>query len=190
MTSLALKLSESKLLSEESIDLLLKAWTKSKALKPKETLVDFSNTSNNLYFVEDGCVRLFIIDNQGEDINLGFGYTNTFITSFQSFIDEKPSMLSIKAILGTNLICISKAALTKLINDNKEIANWYQSMLEATLAGHIRRQVELLTLKPNERYEAFLKRSGHLINAIPLKHIASYLMMTPETLSRIRANIS
>lgn len=190
MASLELKLSESKHLSKQSVDLILKFWTKSKTLKPKKTVVDFNSQDTSLYFIVDGCVRLFIIDNQGEEINIGFGYSKTFITSFQSFIDEKPSMLSIETILATNLIYITKRDLTKLISENKEIANWYQSILEATLSGHIRRQVELLTLNPTERYEAFIKRSGHLINSIPLKQIASYLMMTPETLSRIRAKIS
>lgn len=189
MTSLELKLSESKHLSKQSVDLLLKFWKKRKTLKPKKTLVDFHSQDSSLYFVVDGCVRLFVIDNQGEEINIGFGYSDTFITSFQSFIDEKPSLLSIETILESNLIYITKKDLTKLISENKEISNWYQSMLETTLSGHIRRQVELLILKPAERYEAFIKRSGHLINSIPLKLIASYLMMTPETLSRIRAKI-
>jgi len=135
-------------------------------------------------------VRLFVIDKNGEQINLGFGYENSLITCFQTFIEGKPSLISIEAILDTELIAISKADLMQLIHSNSEIALWYQSMLEYTLAGHIQRQVELLTLKPHERYAVFIKRSGHLINRIPLKYIASYLMMKPETLSRIRAKIS
>jgi hypothetical protein len=92
--------------------------------------------------------------------------------------------------MDTELVAIAKEDLMPLIRSNSEIALWYQSMLEITLSGHIQRQVELLTLKPYERYEVFIKRSGHLINRIPLKFIASYLMMKPETLSRIRAKIS
>lgn len=190
MKSLEDKLLESPHLSKQSVDLFLTGWTKSVKLKPGKTLVDFNSQVTNLYFITDGCVRLFVVDDRGEEINIGFGYSNTFITSFQSFIDGKPSLLSLEAILESNAICITKKSLTKLIHDNQEIAHWYQSMLEATLSGHIRRQVELLTLKPEERYKVFIKRSGHLVNAIPLKLIASYLMMTPETLSRIRAKIS
>ena len=98
--------------------------------------------------------------------------------------------MSIESISETKVISISKNNISQLIAANKEIANWYQSMIENTLAGHIQRQIELLTLSPQERYAVFQKRSGQLISAIPLKHIASYLMMTPETLSRIRAKIS
>ncbi|WP_339810621.1 Crp/Fnr family transcriptional regulator [uncultured Imperialibacter sp.] len=190
MKPLELALSKSKHLSKQSIGLFSTFWTKSKTLKPRETLIDFDSHAPNLYFVVDGCVRLFIVDDLGDEINIGFGYRDSFITSFQSFIEEKPSMLSIEAVLETDLISISKKKLAQLTSENKEIANWYQSMLETTLSGHIQRQVELLTLKPAERYEVFIKRSGHLINALPLKLIASYLMMTPETLSRIRAKLS
>jgi len=190
MNSLEDKLLESPHLCKQSVDLFLTGWTKSIGVKPGEALVDFNTQATKLYFIADGCVRLFVVDDRGEEINIGFGYSNTCITSFQSFIDGKPSLLRLEAILESTVIGITKKSLTTLIRESQEIDRWYQSMLEATLSGHIRRQVELLTLKPDERYKVFLKRSGHLINAIPLKLIASYLMMTPETLSRIRAKIS
>jgi CRP/FNR family transcriptional regulator, anaerobic regulatory protein len=190
MHELYLALSKSKLLSDVSIESLVKVWNKSKRLDTKEILLHRMNLESNLYFIVTGCVRLFVIDNNEEEINIGFGHDNTIITSFQSFIQEKPSLLSIEAIMETELLSISKTELTHLIKQNKEIAQWYQSMLETALSGHIQRQIELLTLSPQEKYEVFIKRSGHLINKIPLKQIASYLMMTPETLSRVRAKIS
>ena len=183
-------LSQTSILGKESVEILLGFWKKDKRLQSKEVLLNFKQQDSNLYFVKSGCVRLFVIDKNGEQINLGFGYENSLITCFQTFIEGKPSLISIEAILETELIAISKADLMQLIHSNSEIALWYQSMLEYTLTGHIQRQVELLTLKPYERYDVFVKRSGHLINRIPLKYIASYLMMKPETLSRIRARIS
>jgi CRP/FNR family transcriptional regulator, anaerobic regulatory protein len=183
-------LTKSKFLSNTSIDLLVEVWNKAKRLNPKEILLHRSNLESNLYFVVSGCVRLYVVDGNEEEINLGFGHDNTIITSFQSFIQETPSLLSIEAIMETELISISKVDLKTLINKNSEIAQWYQFILETTLSGHIQRQIELLTLTPQEKYEVFIKRSGHLINKIPLKHIASYLMMSPETLSRVRAKIS
>ncbi|AOZ98060.1 hypothetical protein BIW12_00635 [Flavobacterium commune] len=190
--SLALShfLSENKILGTESRKTLLGFWNKNKMLKTKELLLGFKQKDSNLYFVKKGCVRLFVIDKNGEQINMGFGYENSLITCFQTFIEGTPSLISIEAILDTELVAIAKSDLLPLIQSNSEIALWYQSMLESTLTGHIQRQVELLTLKPQERYAVFIKRSGHLINKIPLKYIASYLMMKPETLSRIRAKIS
>lgn len=183
-------LSQNKILGTESAMILQRFWNKEKMLKSKEILLGFNQKDSNLYFVKNGCVRLFVIDKNGEQINLGFGYENSLITCFQTFIEGAPSLISIEAIIDTELVAIAKEDLMPLIHSNSEIALWYQSMLELTLSEHIQRQVELLTLKPYERYEVFIKRSGHLINRIPLKYIASYLMMKPETLSRIRAKIS
>ncbi len=183
-------LSKSGKLSEDSIVSLLELWHKSKKLKAREILLNFNQQDSYLYFVSSGCLRLFVVDNQHNEVNIGFGFENTFITSFQSFIQEKPSLLSIEAISESVILAIHKQDLKLLINENKEISEWYQSLLEITLSGHIQRQTELLTLSPQEKYEVFIKRSGHLINSIPLKHIASYLMMSPETLSRVRSKLS
>lgn len=190
MISLELALNNSKQLNNRSVISLMNVWNKVKLLKSKESLLNFNIHDTNLYFVVSGCVRLYVVNNKGEEINLGFGYKNNLITCFQSFIEEKPSLINVEAISDSDLIGIAKKDLLKLIKENPDIARWYQSMLEMTLSGHIQRQVELLTLSPQERYEVFIKRSGHLINAIPLKLIASYLMMKPETLSRKRAKIS
>lgn len=183
-------LSQTPTLGKESVEALMAFWINDKLLESKELLLNFKQQDSNLYFVKKGCVRLFVIDKNGEQINMGFGYENSLITCFQTFIEGKPSLISIEAIVDTELVAIAKVDLMNLIHSNSEIALWYQSMLEHTLTGHIQRQVELLTLKPQERYAVFIKRSGHLINRIPLKFIASYLMMKPETLSRIRAKIS
>ncbi len=190
MTALEMKLSGFERLSKSSINELLNAWETVRLLKPKESLVHFNQQDSNLYFIAKGCVRLFVIDSQGEEKNVGFGYSDTFITSFQSFVTGKPSLLSIESVLDSEVWCVPKQRIRELIHSNKEISAWYQTMIELTLAGHIQRQIELITLSPQARYEVFQQRSGHLINAIPLKLIASYLMMTPETLSRIRARIS
>ncbi|MEL1240416.1 Crp/Fnr family transcriptional regulator [Flavobacterium flavipallidum] len=183
-------LDQTPILSPSSVEDLLRFWNTERLLHAKELLLNFQQKDSNLYFVKKGCVRLFVVDNNGEQINMGFGYENSLITCFQTFIEGKPSLISIEAVLETELLAIAKSDLMQLIHTNPEIALWYQSMLELTLTGHIQRQVELLTLKPKERYAVFMKRSGHLINRIPLKFIASYLMMKPETLSRIRARIS
>ncbi len=190
MTTIENALKQSNLLSVSSAAILAGAWDKSRHLNAKESLLKFREKDTNLYFVASGCVRLFVINSKGDEINLGFGYENTLITCFQSFIEEKPSQLSIEAVLDTALLYIPKISLNQLILGNVEIGRWYQHMLETTLIGHIQRQVELLTLSPQARYAIFIKRSGHLVNRIPLKQIASYLMMKPETLSRIRSKIS
>jgi CRP-like cAMP-binding protein len=183
-------LSASGILGEGSIDLLLSKWNDSQAFKSNELILSTHQKAHYLYFVNRGSLRLFLVNKKEEDITIGFGYKNSIITSFDSFIDESPSLLSIAAIEDVELIKLSKKNLEHCIESDHTIATWYQSVLEKTISGHIKRQTELLMLSPKERYEVFLKRSGHLINSVPLKHIASYLGMKPETLSRVRNKIS
>jgi CRP-like cAMP-binding protein len=177
-------------LSPEATKILQTAWHKRKRLRAREILMNFNQIDTHLYFIESGCVRLYVNSPEGEEVCVGFAYGGTFITCFQTFIHEIPSQQCIEAVMDCELLAIPKTDFFKLVNEHKSIANWYRHSLENILTGHIQRQIELLTLSPHGRYETFLKRSGHLVNSIPLKYIASYLMMKPETLSRIRAKIS
>ena len=75
-------LSQTSILGKESVEILLEFWKKDKKLESKEVLLNFKQQDSNLYFVKSGCVRLFVIDKNGEQINLGFGYENSLITCF------------------------------------------------------------------------------------------------------------
>lgn len=176
-------------LSPASISIICKSWNKEVIIKKKDYLLRGNQKENHLYFVISGCIAL-VIEGENKNSVLGFGYDNSIITSFISFSTEKPTALSLIGVSETKVLKISKKELQKLINNHSEIAKWYYTIIEKTLVGHLKRQVELTTLSPKDRYKLFIERSGHLVNSIPLKYISSYLNMTPETLSRVRAVIS
>lgn len=176
-------------LSQESISKICNSWSNELVIKKKDYLLRLNQKENYLYFIISGCIAL-AIESENKNSVLGFGYDNSIITSFISFTTEKPSELSLLAVSESKILKISKNELNKLINNNPEIAKWYYTIIEKTLIGHLKRQIELTTLSPKERYKLFIERSGHLINSIPLKYISSYLNMTPETLSRVRNLVS
>lgn len=176
-------------LSQESISIICNSWNNELIIKKKDYLLRQSQKENYLYFIISGCIAL-AIESENKKSVLGFGYHNSIITSFVSFSTANPSELSLFGVSDSKVLKISKTELNKLIISHPEIAKWYYSIIEKTLIGHLKRQVELITLSPKERYKLFIERSGHLVNSIPLKYISSYLNMTPETLSRVRASIS
>ena len=176
-------------LSEQSISVIVGLWNKSSIVKKNDYLLRKNQKENYLYFIKSGCIAS-VVEGENKQSVLGFGYKNSIITSFISFSTETPTDLSLLAISNTEVLKISKGELSQLISDHTDIANWYTTIIEKTLVGHLKRQIELVMLNPTERYSAFLKRSGHLVNSIPLKYISSYLNMTPETLSRVRKSIS
>ena len=91
-----------------------------------------------------------------------------------------------EAIRKTTLKVIPKASLLQLVNEDTESLKQYIALLENLITQQIEREIDLLTISPSERLKRILERSPNLFQQIPLKYIASYLRMTPETLSRIR----
>ena len=176
-------------LSQQSISMMSNLWNKRSLVKKNDYLLKRNQKENYLYFIISGSIAL-IVESENKNSVLGFGYGCAIITSFISFSTQAPTELSLLAISDTEILKISKIELDQLINSYPEIAKWYHSLIEKTLIGHLKRQIELVTLSPKDRYKVFIERSGHLVNSIPLKYISSYLNMTPETLSRVRNMIS
>lgn len=160
-------------------------WEKELRLSRNEYLKVRGSTDTNLYYIVKGSVKLFVLDEFEEHI-IRFGYAGNFITALDSFISEKPSDLYIQALKKTELKAVSKKRYMEFMNSSAEnIAIWNQ-LLEALILQLLERERDILTSSPLERYRRVLKRSPRLFQEIPHKYIASYLRMTPETLSRIK----
>lgn len=161
------------------------AWKGELSLKRNEYLKVKGSTDTNLYYVKSGSLRVFIED-EFEEHTIRFGYEGNFISSLDSYITEKPSPFYIQAIRAAELKVITKEAFTEIINSKTEYLQLWQQILAGLVFQQMEREVDILTYSPAERYRRVLERSPQLFQEIPAKYIASYLRMTPETLSRIR----
>lgn len=143
------------------------------------------STDTNLYYVVSGSLRIYFEDEYEEQI-IRLAYQGNFIAAMDSFISDQASELYIQALKKTKLKMLTKAAYLKLIHQNSvNLDLWHQSMLQL-IYEQLEREKDILTFSPLKRYQRVLKRSPQLFQEIPLKYIASYLRMTPETLSRIK----
>ena len=138
----------------------------------------------NLYYVESGSLRIFVLDND-EEQTIRFGYKDNLIVSLDSFLTEKPSGLFIQAIKKTVLKVITKPQIEKFL-ETETNRNLWVKILENLVIQQMEREIDILTSSAKERYERVLKRSPQLFQQIPNRHIANYLRMTPETLSRLK----
>ncbi|THD33375.1 MAG: Crp/Fnr family transcriptional regulator [Flavobacterium johnsoniae] len=143
------------------------------------------STDTHIYFIASGSLRIFITDGEEERI-VRFGYQNNIIVALDSFFTQKPSDFYIQAIKKTTVKVISKEKFMTFINSNPENLKIWLEILEDLVLQQIEREKDLLVQSPRERYERVLKRSPQLFQEIPNKHIANYLRMTPETLSRLK----
>lgn len=163
----------------------LALWKHKRSLQRDQWLNPKGQVEHYLYYVVDGTFRL-CFETAEEEVVVGFGYPDSFLNDAPSFLSGKPSQFYIEAIKSAELIGIHKDDLYAFAAKNKTFAAFWHNMMEYAVLAQIEREIDLLTTSPLERYQRLLKRSPHVFQHIPNKHIASYLRMTPETLSRLK----
>jgi len=138
----------------------------------------------NVYYVESGSLRVFVLDDYEEQI-IRFGYKENLIVSLDSFLTGQPSGFFIQAIKKTVLKVITKQQIDTFLQTETNRILW-SKILENLVLQQLEREIDILTNSPKERYQRVLKRSPQLFQEIPNRYIANYLRMSPETLSRLK----
>ncbi len=164
---------------QESIDL------EEMNLQRNEFLIQAGSIEHHFYLIQQGAVRVYRIT-EHEEQTIRFGYSGSIITSLTSYLTDQPSELYIQAIRKTQVFAVRKTQFKSLIEQKQEWLNIYKDMMENLMVQQMEREIDLLTFSPLERLQRVMERSPRLFQEIPAKYIASYLRMTPETLSRIR----
>jgi CRP/FNR family transcriptional regulator, anaerobic regulatory protein len=156
--------------------------------KKNDFVVEEGRTSRYIGFVETGMFQYYVIQD-GEERTNYVSLENTFFASVLSFISETPSLEYVKALVDGSISMISKTNLKMLLNEIPVFKDFYIGLLEATLCGIDASRYDLIVLTAEQRYEKMLINEPHLLQQIPLQHLASMLGITPRHLSRIRSNI-
>ena len=172
-------------LPPEEAALFAPLWRRRLSLKRHDFLTRKGQTEAYMYLVKEGALRLFYpVDD--EEICVGFAYENTLVSSFPSFIANKPSEYSIQALRQCELVGVSRADFVQLMEQRPLLERYWRIQIEKAMLGRINREIDLLLPSPDDRLQRLLARSPHIFQLIPRKYLASYLRMTPETLSRIK----
>lgn len=157
---------------------------KTLTLQRNEFLKVQGSIDTNVYYVVSGSLRVFVLDDY-EEQTIRFAYKDNLVVSLDSFLTGKPSALYMQAIKKTVVRVISKQQFNDFLNIGDNRMLWI-STLESLVTQQLEREIDILTNSPKERYERVLKRSPQLFQEIPDRHIANYLRMSPETLSRLK----
>ncbi|TSJ45022.1 Crp/Fnr family transcriptional regulator [Fluviicola chungangensis] len=143
------------------------------------------SSDTNIYFVEEGSLRVYVMD-KNEERTIRFGYKKNILVSLDSFLTEKPSEFVIQALKKTRVKVIPKKRFMEFIHRDEANLKLWVKILEDLVIQQIEREKDLLIASPKERYERVLRRSPILFQEVSNRHIANYLRMTPETLSRLK----
>lgn len=133
---------------------------------------------------------IYILTPNGEKKIIGFSYTGSFSGVYDAFLKNRESHYFLEANSKTRLLRINKVQYDQLFELYPEFNYWGRIAHQELLIGRVNREIELITLTAQERFDAFMERCPKELLSIPQKHLASYLNMTPETFSRLRATIS
>ena len=171
-------------MTHEELDLLESILVPMKYGK-NEMILREGETCTNIYWVVKGLVRQFYYKN-GKELSEYMATENSIVMCIESLFREQPTHLQIKAIEPTVLIAMPKADLEAVAMKSVNIQILYRKILEESL---ILSQIHADMLRfesAQDRYQKLIKRQPQLVLRAPLVYIASYLQMTPETLSRVR----
>ena len=171
-------------MTHEELDLLESILVPMKYAK-NEMVLREGETCTNIYWVVKGLVRQFYYKN-GKELTEYMATENNIVMCIESLFREQPTHLQIKAIEPTVLIALPKADLEAVAMKSVNIQILYRKILEESL---ILSQIHADMLRfesAQDRYQKLIKRQPQLVLRAPLVYIASYLQMTPETLSRVR----
>ena len=151
----------------------------------KTVLLREGEISRQAYAIRQGCLRLSFNDN-GKDITFQFFFEGFGVSSFESFRSGRPSMFGIESLEPCTLLVISKKNHDRLVAE----APGYKDLLNEALYQRLEHYTRLFLSRirdtPRKRYEDLLKEHPQIIRRVPQHYIASYLGITPVSLSRIR----
>lgn len=161
-----------------------------KTVRRGEILTRKGDTERTFSLVLEGFQRVYVPRSGGRDLTVAFAYPVNYSGIPDSFFLQKPSAYYLEALTDGEILAVDHARFEALMDQHRELERWAWKLLATASAGRGKRERELLTLTAEERYDRLFREAPHLFQLVPQKHLATYLGMTPETLSRIRAGSS
>ncbi len=173
--------------TDEALDTIVNAFTL-ESFEKNQLVVTEGKTSRHIGFVDAGMFQYYVIKD-GIEITSYVSVANTWLASVMSFVSGKPSLENIRALCESRIFMISKASLSTLIKTIPPFKDFYIALLEQSICGIDESRHDLIVLTADQRYAKLLQKEPHLLQQVPLQHLASMLGITPRHLSRIRNNI-
>ncbi|MBU0632503.1 Crp/Fnr family transcriptional regulator [bacterium] len=164
-----------------------------KEFKKGDVILHQGDVCKELYFINGGLARGFVIDESGKDFTWSIFFndknasvTNLFVTDYRSFLHQNASTIQIEALENTQIISVSYENVQFLYNNLKKGERFGRLMSEEAYAYLHNLVVERQTKSARERFENFVEKTPFLLEKVPQYHIATFLGITPQHLSRLK----
>ena len=178
-------------LSHEELHALnqLKYYIKRKTLKRGHYLYESGDTPNFVAFIEFGLLRHFVTDNNDNEKIIQFYKENAFVHDCHCYYEQKPVDYSVQALEDCELSCFILSDVEHLRTEFPVFEKIGRKMLEGHLTNHRDHISLLMKFNPEQRYKYVLENQPELVQRVTVTHLAQYLDLSRETLSRMRAKV-
>lgn len=154
-------------------------------LKKHHFLIQEGQLVHHEFWIIDGLVKSYAIDNKGKEHILRFGMENYWISDYQAYQFQTPSNITVDCIEDSTFFALSFTDRENLAVEVPSMANFWRIKSNIGYIHLQQRVLSLLTQTAEERYEEIIQKMPHLIQRVPKKLLASYLGVSRETLSRL-----
>ena len=156
-----------------------------KEIPSKTILLQEGDVATHLHFVKKGCLRMWF-NKDGKDITTQFFLEGQVVASIESFMTKQPSIFTLESIELSTIVSISSEEFEQILQAIPDLKEGFQQMLFQRFRNYSQLFLSRIKDTPKERYEDLVKNHPEIIKRIPQHYIASYLGITPISLSRIR----
>ena len=162
----------------------------SKELKKRDIFLQAGKVQNAIGFITKGLIRSFFIDQEGNDITVGFYSEGDYATHYASFIMQKPSRYSIQCLEPTSMVCLSFKEMQLSYKQSVGFEKYGRLIAEKILNRQQARIESFIFQTAEERYLDFIEHHPTLYNRVSLSLLCSYLGIERQTLTRIRQRLA
>jgi CRP-like cAMP-binding protein len=161
-----------------------------RTLKRKDFLLREGEICKYSTFVLDGALKGYTVDKEGNEHILSFALQDWWIADMYSYISQKPGTLNIEAVADSDIAMLSKEDQEMLYTKVPKFERFFRILIENSLVANQQRLIDNLSSTAEDRYIHFIKKYPLIPSCVPQHNIASYLGITPEFLSKIRARLA
>jgi len=176
-------------LDEEEVKFFL-SLLQPRSLKRKQVFLHAGTVCKDSAFVIDGALKSYTVDRDGKEHILSFATPGWWISDMYSLLSEKPAILNIETIADAKILILSREKQQLLYQKVPKFERFFRILVENSLVANQQRLIDNLSSTAQERYLRFIEKYPTIPSCVPQHNIASYLGITPEFLSKIRARLA
>jgi CRP-like cAMP-binding protein len=169
---------------------MLKPYFIHKKVRKRQYILNAGDVCRYITFVENGLLRSFTTDDDGHEHVVQFATEGWWISDVESFISGKDASYNIEALEDSELLHLTRHAMDELLMQLPVMERFFRLLMQNNVVALQRRLIAYMSLSAEEKYLKLMEVAPDIMNRASQQHIASYLSVTPETLSRIRKKIS